>query len=115
MHAMLHYIKVHACTMLACGHAIKVALQRMQCIHALRGAVWWGVYGAYTGTVHYTVSAYLVREYSWGDALPSCIYTCNTVASVRMLEYMVEFQMNRLPKLVYVYMEVGHGVGGYKT
>ena len=39
MHAMLHYIKVHARTMLACGHAIKFALQRMQYIHALRGAV----------------------------------------------------------------------------
>ena len=39
MHAKLHYINVHACTMLACGHAIKVALQRMQYIHALRGAV----------------------------------------------------------------------------
>ena len=36
MHAMLHYIKVHTCTMLAGGHATKVSIQRMHCIHALR-------------------------------------------------------------------------------
>ena len=34
---------------------------------------------------------------------------------VGMLECMVEFQRKRLPTLVYIYVEVGHGVCGYNT
>ena len=44
----------------------------------------------------------------------SCIYM-QYRDSVSMLECMVASQRNRLHKLVYIYMEVGHGVCGYNT
>lgn len=73
MHTSMHYIKVHAYTMLGTGHAIKVTLQRTPCTHAPCDAARLCVYGEYAGTVHCTVDALLVHEYAWGGAPPSCI------------------------------------------
>jgi hypothetical protein len=116
MHAMLHCIKYHACTMLVDVHA---RLHYIACSASMLYVLQYDE--AYMGQMHALYIAPLVpawcvntHERGGGVQPTSCIYM-QYRDRVSMLECMVESQRNRLHKLVYIYMEVGHGVCRYNT